>query len=653
MPDGYWGKVLFVDLSTGSTRVEFPGEKVYRDYLGGYGLGVHTLYQQIPPGADPLGPNNLLAFLPGLLTGSGAQFSGRFMVATRSPLTGCWADSNCGGDFGPALRGAGWDALFVSGQAKDPTYLFIDGDRVEVRDATRLWGLDVRQTEETLHKEIGSDAKLACIGTAGEKLALISGIVNANGRLAARGGIGAVMGSKRLKAVVVRGRSRPPLANQKDFKAATSSYLQLFRHKPSTMSGRIPALMERLLPWFRRFRSHLSSGPAGMVIDSYHRYGTSAGTAVQVELGDTPVRNWNGIGYRDFPLSLSENLSDRAVVQPLVRPYTCHSCPVACGGTVNQPDGGTSHKPEYETLAAFGPLVMNSDLATVMRCNHLCNQAGLDSISTGVVIAFALECTEKGWLPAELAGELPLEWGNSETLVELTRRIATRTPGLGDWLADGVLRAAQRLSPQAREAAMHVGGQELSMHRGLYEPGVAAGYALDPAPGRHTSTNSGNAGVPAFSPYFTLLGRKPAARYDYAEKGVTQAIAMSLYRAFDCLGLCHFSLLMGEPPFLEWLNAATGWNVDETEFFRTGKRIQVLRHAFNARHNLPPQFPLPKRELGDPPQAAGPVRDRTLDMGAMARNYFEFLGIDPQSGIPLEATIEELALKKILSGAQV
>jgi len=653
MPDGYWGKVLFVDLSTGSTRVEFPGEKVYRDYLGGYGLGVHTLYQQIPPGADPLGPNNLLAFLPGLLTGSGAQFSGRFMVATRSPLTGCWADSNCGGDFGPALRGAGWDALFVSGQAKDPIYLFIDGDRVEVRDATRLRGLDVRQTEEALHKEIGSDAKVACIGPAGEKLALISGIANAGGRLAARGGVGAVMGSKRLKAVVVRGRSRPPLANQKAFKAATSGYLQLFRHKPSTMSGRIPALMARLLPWFRRFRSQLSSGPAGMVIDSYRRYGTSAGTAVQVELGDTPVRNWNGIGYRDFPLSLSENLSDRAVVQPLVRPYTCHSCPVACGGIVNQPDGGTSHKPEYETLAAFGPLVMNGDLATVMRCNHLCNQAGLDSISTGVVIAFALECAEKGWLPAELAGELPLEWGNSETLVELTRRIATRTPGLGDWLADGVLRAAQRLSPQAREAAMHAGGQELSMHRGLYEPGVAAGYALDPAPGRHTSTNSGNAGVPAFSPYFTLLGRKPAARYDYAEKGVTQAIAMSLYRAFDCLGLCHFSLLMGEPPFLEWLNAATGWNVDEAEFFRTGKRIQVLRHAFNARHNLPSQFPLPKRELGDPPQAAGPVRDRTLDMDAMTRNYFEFLGIDPQSGIPLEATIKELALEEILSSAQV
>jgi aldehyde:ferredoxin oxidoreductase len=457
------------------------------------------------------------------------------------------------------------------------------------------------------------------------------------------------MGSKRLKAVVARGKSRPPLADQKSFKAASSRYLQLFRHKPSTMSGRVPALMARLLPWFRRFHTKLSSGPAGMVIDSYRRYGTSAGTAVQVELGDAPVHNWTGIGYRDFPLVLSEGLSDQAVVKQLVRPYACQSCPVACGGTVNQPDGGTSHKSEYETLVAFGPLVMNGDLATVMRCNHLCNQAGLDSISTGVVIAFAMECAEKGWLPSELAGELPLEWGNTGTLVELTRRIAARTPGLGDWLVDGVQRAAQRLPAQAQEAAMHASGQELAMHRGLFEPGVAAGYALDPAPGRHTATNSGNAAVGAFAPYFTLLGRKPAARYDYAEKGVTQAIAMSLYRAFDSLGLCQFALLMGEPPFLEWLNAATGWGVDEAEFFRTGKRIQVLRHSFNARHGLPAQFHLPKRELGDPPQAVGPVRDRTLDMGAMAGSYFAFLGLDPQTGLPQPQTAIELGLNLAVS----
>ena len=484
MPNGYWGKIIFVNLTTGQIEVEQPPEEIYRRYLGGYGLGVHYLYQRIPANADPLGPQNILAFLPGLLTGSGAQFSGRFMVAARSPLTGAWGDANCGGNFGPALRGAGWDGLFVSGQAENPVYLYVDSGKIEIRDASHLWGLDARQTEETLRKETASDARAACIGPAGEKLSLISGIVNDDGRLAARCGLGAVMGSKKLKAVAARGRSRPPLADPKAFKDASIGYLPLFRRKPSTMSARVPAFMGFLLPILRRLRGQFSGGPAEMVVDSYRRYGTSAGTAMLVELGDTPVRNWSGIGFRDFPLELSEGLSDRAVVRPLVRPYACCSCPVACGGIVNQPDGGTSHRSEYETLAAFGPLLINSDLATVMRCNHVCNMAGLDSISAGGVIAFALECAEKGWLPPELAVELPLEWGSSEVILELTGRIAARTPGLGDWLADGVQRAAERLGPEAQPAAIHAGGQELAMHRGIYEPGVAVGYALDPAPGR-------------------------------------------------------------------------------------------------------------------------------------------------------------------------
>ena len=648
MSNGYWGRIVFINLSTGSIKVEEPPEEIYRCYLGGYGLGVRYLYQHIPPGADPLGEENILAFLPGLLTGSGAQFGGRFMVTARSPLTGAWGEANCGGDFGPALRGAGWDGLFVCGQAKKPVYLNIDSGNIEIREASHLWGQDVRQTEEVLHIETASDAHIACIGPAGERLSLISGIVNHDGRLAARCGLGAVMGSKKLKAVVARGRSRPGMADSKTFKSATSEYLSLFQHKPSSMSARIPALMTRLLPYLRHFRTRLNSGPLAMVVDSYRRYGTSAGTAMLVELGDTPVRNWTGIGYRDFPLELSEGLSDKAVIRPLVRSYACHSCPVACGGIVTQPDDSISYKPEYETLASFGPMTMVNDLATVMRCNHTCNMAGLDTISTGGVIAFALECAENSWLPPELADELPLKWGDGAVVLELTRRIAARTPGLGDWLADGVQKAAQQLHPDGQAAAIHAGGQELAMHRGIFEPGVAAGYALDPAPGRHTATNSGNAAVASFAPYFALYGLHPAARYDYAGKGVTQAIAMPLYRAYDSLGLCQFALLMGQPPFLEWLNAATGWGVDQAEFFQIGKRIQVLRHAFNAKHGLPPQFALPARERGDPPQSAGPVANRTLDMQTMAKTYFEFLGIDSHTGLPRPETLQELDLDSVM-----
>ncbi len=636
MPNGYWGKILFVNLSTGQITVETPSESVYRQYLGGYGLGVHVLYERMPAGADPLGPENIIGFLPGLLTGSGAPFSGRFMVVARSPLTHGWGDANCGGNFGPALRGAGYDGLFVSGVSARPVYLYLDGDRAELRDATDLWEIDASETEEAIRNSTSSDVRVACIGPAGERRSLMAAIVNDGGRVAARCGLGAVMGAKNLKAVAARGKERPPLADPKTFKSAATEYRRLFRRGPSRFSSFIPALLVRFLPIVRRFRARLSGGPVQMVIDSFRRYGTAAGTAALVELGDTPVQNWTGIGFRDFPLSLSAGLSDEPVIRNNVRPYGCHSCPVACGAIVRLPDGGTGHKPEYETLAVFGPLVMNDDLAVVVRCNETCNRAGLDTISTGVAVAFALECHEKGWMPPELADELPLRWGDGGVIVELVRRIARREPGLGEWLADGVERAARRLESVAQEAAMHAGGQELPMHRGLYEPGVALGYQVDPAPGRHTSTLSGIAELEPFAPYFALHNSKPAGRYDYAAKGPTFAIVIPVLRAFDALGLCHFALQMGNPPFLDWLNAATGWGFDEAEFFRAGKRIQVLRHAFNAREGLPARFPLPARERGEPPQTAGPVADITLDMEAMAAGYFAALGLDPVTGLKHE-----------------
>ncbi len=644
MPYGYWGKILWIDLSTGRIDAEKPSDEIYRRYLGGYGLGVHYLYERMAPGTDPLGADNILGFLPGLLTGSGAQFSGRFMVVARSPLTGAWGEANCGGDFGTALRGAGLDGLFITGKSNRPEYIYIDNENVEIRDASIVWGQDTCQAEDSLQAMTSQDAKVACIGSAGEKLSLLAGIVNHDGRLAARCGLGAVMGSKNLKAVVARGKSRPPLADPKSFKSYSAQYLSIFRRKPSGISGQIPALMTHLLPLFRRLKTKLSSGPVDMVVDSYRRYGTSAGTAVSIELGDTPVHNWTGIGYRDFPIKISEGLSDQAVIQPMVGAFACQSCPVACGGVVTLPDGDLGHKPEYETLASFGPMTMVTDLSTIMRCNNICNLAGLDSISAGSVVAFALECAEKGWLPAGMAGELPLKWGDGDVVLELTRRIADRAPGLGEWLADGVQKASQHLSSEARQAAVHAGGQELAMHRGLYEPGVAAGYALDPAPGRHTSTNSGCASVAAFLPYFDMLGVHPAARYDYPGKGATQAVAMPLYRAYDSLGLCQFGLMMGQPPFLEWLNAATGWELDKAGFYQIGKQIQVLRHAFNAKHGLPAQFTLPARERGDPPASIGPLANRTLDMEAMANSYFNFLGIDPETGLPTPETARELGL---------
>lgn len=633
MPTGYWGKMLFIDLSTGTIQTESLPEAVYRDTLGGYGLGVHILSERMPAGADPLGPDNILGLLPGLLTGSGAPFSGRFMAVARSPLTGGWGDANCGGNFGPALRGAGYDGLFVRGVAEKPVYLYVDGDHVEIRDAAHMWGRDTIETEETIRGETSRDTRVACIGPAGENLSLMAGIVNDGGRIAARCGLGAVMGAKKLKAVAARGKARPPLADPEAFKAAAVGYRRLFQGRPPRWIAWIPALTSLLAPLLRRLRSPLAgTGSAQLLINTYRRYGTAVATAPLVELGDTPVQNWRGVGYRDFPLARSSKLSDEAVIRPVVRPYACHSCPVACGGMVSLPEGGTGHRAEYETLAAFGPLLLNDDLAVVMHCNELCNRLGLDTISTGVAIALAMECYERGWLPAGLENDLPLNWGNGEAIVKLVRRIGSRRPGLGEWLADGVRRAAERLCPEARAVVMEAGGQELPMHRGIYEPGVALGYAVDPAPGRHTATNAGMVNFELLAPYLARHGLKPAGRYDYAAKGPVVAVAMAVLRAYDSLGLCMFSLVMGRPPVLEWLNAATGWGYTEDDFSRVGKHIQLLRHAFNAREGLPAVFPLPGRERGDPPQEAGPVAGVTLDVEAMVEGYFRTLGLDPPAG---------------------
>jgi aldehyde:ferredoxin oxidoreductase len=645
MSNGYWGKALFVDLSTGHTEVRTLPEAVYRRYLGGYGLGIRLLYEQVPAGADPLAPENAIAFLPGLLTGSGAPFSGRFMVAAKSPLTGGWGDANCGGNLGPAVRGAGYDALVVRGVAAQPVYLYMDPEQVELRDARELWGLDASATEEAIGQLAGSGVRVACIGPAGEKQSLISGIVNDHGRIAARCGLGAVMGAKNLKAVAAHGKQSLPLADEAAFRTSTKGYRDLFRRRPASWTPLVHKLLHLVAPLLARLGIAPTGGPLQMVIDNYRLYGTTAGTALLVALDDAPIRNWTGSSSRHYPLSMGENLSDEAVIQDNIRPYACHSCPVACGASIRLPDGGTGYRPEYETLAAFGPLLLNGDLDTVVACNEICNLAGLDSISTGVAVAFALECAEHGWLPADCASEMTLAWGDGEAIVELTRRIADRRPGLGDWLADGVQRAALQLGPEAQAAAMHAGGQELPMHRSLHSPGVGVGYLVDPAPGRHTSSDAGIADNPTMMRFLAAEGRKLADRYDLTGKGAEMAVTMAVLRAFDSLGLCQFCLLMGEPPFVEWLRAATGWDVDDQELLTTGRRIQALRHGFNARDGISPrQVTLPGRERGDPPLQAGPLAGIELDTAAMREAYFATMGVDSETGWPLPETAKALDL---------
>lgn len=650
MTKGCFGRILLVDLSRGAIEEASLPRSIYRDYLGGYGLGVKLLYDRMPSGADPFGPENGLGFVPGLLTGSGALFSGRFMVVGKSPLTGGWGDANCGGHFGPALRTAGFDGVFVTGVSRRPAYLLIDEDQAELRDAEHLWGLDTAETERRVKEELGRGAQVVSIGPAGEKRSLIAAIITDGGRAAARSGLGAVMGAKRLKAITVRGSARLPIHDREALIQLNREYLRIFKEEPSPLSRFLPRLTKLAAPLLRRLRIRPSGGPTSAVIDAYREYGTSAGTALSTEIGDAPVQNWRGVGARDFPLSRSAHISDDAVIQHQVKRYHCRHCPVGCGGIVHlEGERYTverAHKPEYETLAAFGPLLLNDDLESIVQINSLCDRYGLDTISTGATVAFALECAENGLIERELADGLALSWGNAEAVVELVRRIARRE-GIGDLLADGVERAAERIGEEAGPFAMHAGGQELPMHDSRYEPLLGLAYVVDPTPGRHNTANSGILDVPSLRAVLAAEDLSPPGRYEHEGKGALFAVINRYLQVVNCAGLCMFSLLMGRPPVREWINAATGWELGLKDLLRVGHRIQVLRHAFNLREGIRPDgFSLPSRASGRPPLGEGPLKGVTLDVETMTQEFFRAMGYD-ESGMPTRELLESLGLSEI------
>ncbi len=644
MANGFFGKILWVDLTRGATREETLPASIYRDYLGGYGLGCRLLYERMPRGADPLGAENILGFVPGLLTGTGVFFSGRYMVVAKSPLTGGWGDANSGGQFGPVLRATGYDGVFVTGVAAQPVVLQVDDGRAELRDARDLWGLDTVETERRLKAAAGQGAQVACIGPSGEKLARIAGIVTDGGRLAARSGLGAVMGSKRLKAIVVRGSQRVSVYDTDAQRAATQNYARLFK-SATRLSALLFRLSRVLVPLLRARRMKLPSGTPEAIVHVYRNYGTCAATALSAEIGDAPIQNWRGVGTRDFPLVRSLRLSDDAVIQYQVKRYHCRHCPVGCGGIVKR-HGEESHKVEYETLGAFGTMLLNDDLDSIIAVNAICNRAGLDTISTGAAVAFAIECAEQGLVETD---GLDLKWGNAPAIVSLVEKIARRE-GIGDWLAEGVQRAASRIGKGAEKFAMHAGGQELPMHDPRYEPVLGLAYTVDPTPARHTVVNSGVTDVPALREIYAAKHFVPPARYAVEGKGMLYALVNQYIHVISSAGLCEFALMMGKPPVREWINATTGWELSLDDLLCIGQRIQTLRHAFNRREGIRAgTVVLPERVRGNPPLDAGPTQGVTLDVAAMTRDFFRAMGWDETTGAPSRESLRALGLDGIVT----
>ncbi|MBN1641406.1 MAG: aldehyde ferredoxin oxidoreductase family protein [Anaerolineae bacterium] len=612
MARGYMGKILNVDLTKGTVQEEALDEQLCRDYIGGYGIGARLLYERMPAGADPLGPDNILGVLTGPLTGTPAIIGSRFVVVGKSPNTGGWGDANCGGFFGPHMKFAGVDGALFYGIAASPVYLYIEGGKGELRDASDLWGMNVSDLEDLLKARHGDDVEVISIGTAGEKMSLMACIMNDKERAAGRSGLGAVMGSKKLKAVVVKGDADVPMADRDRILALRREYLR------------------------RR----------GGAYDDFHTYGTCAITSDSAQNGDSPVKNWGGSGLVDFPRERSDKIGGEAnVALPGYKSYGCWYCPIRCGGKVRQDSGpyalekndGVGHQPEYETLCMFGTNLLNDDLASIVKINEICNNHGLDTISVGATIGYVVECYEAGLIGVEQTDGLEMTWGNAPSIVAMTHKIAARE-GCGELFADGIKAAWERLGRIGTEYAIHVGGEEVPAHDPRYTPGLASTYTLDATPGRHTQ------GGELLAPVEFELEEHD--KYVYSGSANNHWQLVNQMHVVNAAGLCMFGYLS-----YPWesvpsqLSAVTGWDYDQTKVLETGMRIGTMRHAFNLRegHN-PLTRNVPGRLIGEPPLTEGNVKGITVDLKTLNREYLERCGWDTRTTIPSEEALRELGL---------
>ena len=644
---GYFGKILWVDLSSDSFEdVKLP-EKTYRQFIGGYGLGCRVLYDLMKPKVDPLSVDSIFGFFPGLLTGTAAPLSGRYMVCGKSPLTGTWGDANGGGSFGPAIKQCGYDGIIIMGIAETPKYIaIIDGEK-EIVDASDIWGLDTIETEERMKEKYDPYVKTASIGKAGEKLSLISGISHDRGRIAARSGLGAIMGSKKLKALVLKGNEKIPIYDKGAFMKYVKKYNEKGSEKdPGSSTTSILKAITKIGNIMRMTGISMEVAPAMLVRKIFHNLGTSVFNTASAEIGDSPIRNWTGIGHTDFPSEKSQAISALAINEYKIRNYGCFSCPIQCGAYLSISEIGLkeTHRPEYETCCSFGALLLNNDLMSLFKINDMCNRAAIDTISTGATVAFAIECFEHGILTPKDTDGLMITWGNSKSIIELVEKIIKRE-GIGNILADGSKIAAERIGLGSEQYVMTSLGQELPMHDPKYVPSLAFSYAFDPKPGTHSSASID-------FEYFSALDKfQKGFKYPKNFKKVNeqrqkaQKMLTGYHQTFNSAGMCIFSYRFGRYPFLELINSLTGWDMTLEECIKTGLRIQTLRQAFTLREGVEnSKNRLPGRIVGDPPFEKGPHKDVTIDYVDFFRAYCYEMGWTVD-GYPFEETLQELDLE--------
>ncbi len=601
MPGTYAGCVLRVNLTEGKVSKENPPEDLLRAYIGGRGLGTYYLSQLLNPEVDPLSPENVLIFATGPLTGTPAPTGGRYMVLCKSPLTGLVASSNSGGHFGAELKAAGYDLIIFEGASVEPVYLAIKDDQVELRSAKHLWGLDTDEATDRLLEEFGDPkARVACIGPAGENKVRIACVINDKHRAAGRSGVGAVMGSKGLKAIVVRGTKRPEAPEKEVFMDFIRRKVDIIHQNPVTNEA-LPKL------------------------------GTKVLDNIINENGLYPTRNFQTGVFEGVGEVCGEALVEKGYLK---KNRGCYACPIKCARITELPTKQKGEGPEYESGWAYGACCGVKDLIAVTEANFMCNRLGLDTISAGVTIACAMELYERGYLPREDLGSGPeLRFGSSEAILYYTQAMAYRQ-GVGDKLAEGSYRLAQAYGHP--ELSMSVKKQELP----AYDPRGVQGQAL-----AYATSNRGGCHVRAYLISPEILG--VPEKLDPQEingKAEWVKLFQDLTAVIDSMGLCLFSsFALSAEDYRDLLAASTGFDYTVEEMLQCGERIWNLERVFNLKAGLDPaQDTLPKRFLEEA-MPEGPNKGAVVRLQDMLPEYYRVRGWDA-SGRPTQEKLAELGL---------
>ncbi|KYO63799.1 aldehyde ferredoxin oxidoreductase family protein [Thermovenabulum gondwanense] len=613
---GCWGKVIEVDLSEKVINVKEIPQYLWVEHLGGSGLAARLMYEEKVYNADPLDSNNVLIFITGMLTGTPVPTSCKLSVCAKSPLTGYWGESTVGGYFGAELKKAGYDGIILRGKSQSPVYIVIEDENIEIKDGCYLWGADTYRTTEIIREKEGKKFQVAAIGPAGEKMVLISSIMvgGVEARAAGRIGIGAVMGSKNIKAIAVKGTKKPNVADKEKLMKNMTAVIETIKNNTKMLG----------------------------------QFGTAGGVQAVEAFGDLPIKNWSLGTWEE---GASKTCGQYIAKTAFAGHYGCFACPIRCGKDVKVFIGPykemIAHGPEYETCAGFGANLLNDDINVIIAANDLCNRYGLDTISTSSVIAWAMECYENGLISKEDTGGLELNWGNGDVIIKLVELIGQNI-GFGKFLGQGVKRASNEIGGLAKEFAVETKGLECAYHDPRAFTSMAVNYATANRGACHLEALSYMAEQGVFP--LSSLGFQKEYDFHGAENKAEIAVLMQNYmEIFNASGLCKFLIRgkVGPNIIADWISCVSGQSFDESLLIKIGERNYNLKRMFNFKLGvtrkddyLPPRLGVHDKKTG---RTAGVIPY----INKMMVEYYRLRGWS-EEGVPTREKLAELKLDYLL-----